>query len=502
LAKEAIVPSVDLPDDPDLGQLRKRARELQRAVRAGDPEAMALATEFHPDPVTPEGWRLSAAQLVLARRYGFPSWPALTRYLGVISEYRTAPDEAAPSADPGTEFLRRACLTYSSADGPLQRSAADVLAEYPDLGRDDVWVAAARADADAVGGLLRRDARLAVRPGGPHHWPPIAYLTYARHDPHLGRDAVVDTARLLLDHGADPNTGFLWHGLPTPFTLLTGCFGHGEQGPEKQSRHPQEHALARLLLAAGADPNDAQGLYNRMFTPADDHLELLFEFGLGTGDGGPWRRRLGERVPSPVRLLHDQLAWAATHGFTHRVALLAEHGVDLTARLDGYGVRRQTAYEAARTSGQLDVVRLLAERGVAGTPLPPEDEVIAAVLAGDRAAVDRLGPDALAKAVAARPGLVVWAAVRADPAAVRLAVELGWAVSAMARTDAPGNEEWETALHHAAGEGDVELARLLLDLGADPHARDHRFDGTPLDWAQHFDQPATAALLEQLTDPH
>jgi len=44
----------------------------------------------------------------------------------------------------------------------------------------------------------------------------------------------------------------------------------------------------------------------------------------------------------------------------------------------------------------------------------------------------------------------------------------------------------------------VELARLLLDLGADPHARDHRFDGTPLDWAQHFDQPATAALLEQL----
>ncbi|HEX4252221.1 MAG TPA: ankyrin repeat domain-containing protein [Pseudonocardia sp.] len=495
------MPSTDLPDDPDLGQLRKQARELQRAVRAGNPEALALAAEFHPGPVTPQGWLLSAAQLVVARRHRFPSWPALTRYLGVIAEYRTAPDEATPSTDPGTEFLRRACLTYSSADGPLQRSAAEVIAEHPDLGSDDIWVAAARADADSVGRLLRRDAGLAARPGGPHRWPPIAYLAYARHDTNLGRDAVVGTARLLLGHGANPDTGFLWHGLPTPFTLLTGVFGYGEQGPEAQPRHPQEHALARLLLEAGADPNDAQGLYNRMFTPADDHLELLFEFGLGTGDGGPWRRRLGGRAPSPEQLLHGQLAWAATHGFTHRVALLADHRVDLTTRLDGYGVRRQTAYEAARTSGQFEVVRLLEARGVGGMPLSPEDEVIAAVLAGDRGAVGQLGADALATARARRPGLVVWAAVRDNAASVRLAAELGWDVSAKARADAPGNDEWETALHHAAGEGNVELARLLLDLGADPYVHDHRFDGTPLDWARHFDQPATTALLERLTEP-
>jgi ankyrin repeat protein len=492
------VPSTDLPDDPDLGQLRKQARELQRAVRAGDPEAIALATELHPRPVTPGGWPLSAAQLVVARRYRFPSWPAVTRYLGVVAEYRTAPEEARPSADPAAEFLRRACLTYSAADGELQRTAEAVLTEHPDALAGDICVAAARADAAEVARLVHRDAHLAVRPGGPHRWPPIAYLAYARHDPDLGRDAVVETARLLLDHGADPDTGFLWHGLPSPFTLLTGCFGHGEQGAAAQPRHPQEHALARLLLEAGADPNDAQGLYNRMFTPADDHLELLFEFGLGSGDGGPWRRRLGARAQSPQRLLRGQLAWAVTHGFTHRVALLADHGVDLTARLDGYGVRRQTAYEAARTSGQLDVVRLLTERGVAGTPLPPDEEVLASVLAGDRAAVDRLGPDALVEARARRPGLVVWAAVRGDTAAVRLAVELGWDVSARARTDTPGDDEWETALHHAAGEGDVELVRLLLDLGADPHTRDHRFDGTPLDWARHFAQPETAALLESL----
>jgi hypothetical protein len=30
-----------LPQDPDLGQLRNQARELQRAVRTGDPAALA-----------------------------------------------------------------------------------------------------------------------------------------------------------------------------------------------------------------------------------------------------------------------------------------------------------------------------------------------------------------------------------------------------------------------------------------------------------------------------
>ena len=118
-------------------------------------------------------------------------------------------------------------------------------------------------------------------------------------------------ARLLLDAGADPNAGYLWHGLPTPFTALTGAFGEGELGPVRQPRHPHSLALARLLLEAGADPNDGQALYNRMFEPGNDHLELLLEFGLGTGDGGPWRRtarrrarasgRDGPRASSPGR---------------------------------------------------------------------------------------------------------------------------------------------------------------------------------------------------------
>ncbi|MEV6932366.1 ankyrin repeat domain-containing protein [Dactylosporangium sp. NPDC051485] len=92
-----------------------------------------------------------------------------------------------------------------------------------------------------------------------------------------------------------------------------------------------------------------------------------------------------------------------------------------------------------------------------------------------------------------------WAAARASVSTVALLAGLGFDVNAPGRADAPVEEPWETALHHAAGAGDVALARRLLELGADPRSRDRRFGATPLDWARHLGRPATAALLEPLT---
>jgi ankyrin repeat protein len=83
--------------------------------------------------------------------------------------------------------------------------------------------------------------------------------------------------------------------------------------------------------------------------------------------------------------------------------------------------------------------------------------------------------------------------------AIRLLVEAGFDVNARGRADLPIDEPWETALHHAAGAGDVAAVRLLLSLGADRNARDERFDATPLDWARHFDQDETAAVLGSVT---
>jgi hypothetical protein len=60
-----------LPDHPDLDQLRRQSRELHRAAQGGDPDALRRLRQVS-DAIT-----LSTAQLALAREYGFPSWRGL-----------------------------------------------------------------------------------------------------------------------------------------------------------------------------------------------------------------------------------------------------------------------------------------------------------------------------------------------------------------------------------------------------------------------------------------
>jgi hypothetical protein len=59
-------------------------------------------------------------------------------------------------------------------------------------------------------------------------------------------------------------------------------------------------------------------------------------------------------------------------------------------------------------------------------------------------------------------------------------------VNARARSDVPIEQEWETALHHAAAVGDAAFTERLLALGADPTIRDARFHATPAEWAAHL----------------
>jgi hypothetical protein len=299
------MPTVPLPQDPDLGQLRTRARELQRAVRAGDPEAGALVAEHHPSPPEPATFPLSAAQLVVARRHGFASWARLRRHVEVVRARSWTPGAPAPDDEPlADRFLRLACLTYDDDDPAPRDAAAQLLAEHPELPGSHLVVAAACADVASVRRFLAADPSLATAVVPPHDWSPLLYQAYARHDPLIGWEATRDTARLLLDAGADPNDGRFWHGLPTPFTVLTGVFGSGEQD---QPAHSHALGFARVLLDAGADPNDGQALYNRMFGRDDDHLVLLFEYGLGRDTGGPWHRLLGDALESPAVMLRNLL---------------------------------------------------------------------------------------------------------------------------------------------------------------------------------------------------
>lgn len=503
------MPTLDMPDRPHLDSFRRQARALQRAARAGDPEALErLARQHAPAPDEAGGPPLSVAQLVVAREYGFASWPRLTRYLRTVADHGWETRlGAAASADPAREFCRLACLTYGREDGPERWARArELLADHPDLTTGDIWAAAAAARPDEVGRLLAERPRLASERGGPFRWRPLYYLVYSRLDPDVAVEPVLAVARLLLDAGADPNEGYLYDALPSPFTLLTGVFGHGELGTRRQPRHPHWRELGRLLLDAGAEPNDAQTLYNRMFEADDSHLELLFGYGLGGGDGGPWKARIAE-LDTPARMLRVQLRWAVEHHQAARVRLLVEHGVDFRAPFEGRGAAwspgdGRTPVELAWLHGDTEIAEYLIARGAPAPAFDPAHELIAAAFRADRSAVDRIRtahPDAVAEARRTRPGLIVWAATQAPAETVGLLVELGFDVNAYGRGDAPVEQPWETALHHSAGNGDVALTRRLLALGADPHLRDQRFDATPLDWARHLHQPLTAALLDPLT---
>jgi len=69
-----------LPKQPSLEQLRKQAKDLLEQYRAGDSAAVTEVHQFEaqPDPAT---FALHDAQRVLARAYGFESWPKLKAFV-------------------------------------------------------------------------------------------------------------------------------------------------------------------------------------------------------------------------------------------------------------------------------------------------------------------------------------------------------------------------------------------------------------------------------------
>lgn len=411
-----------LPERPNLEQLKKRARKISREHRI----------------------KLSEAQFELAKTYGFASWPKLKAYVELVTSLTREPDAVSDES-----FLSLVCLTYGE-DHPSRVERAIAMAP---LEPSDVWEAAAM-------GRLRSVEDVSAQ-GGPFAWEPLLYLCYSRFP--MSEDDALASAALLLDAGADPNVGYLWHGFSTPFTALTGVLGGGEGD---QSRQPFWSRLARLLLERGANANDAQGLYNRQFRADNEHLELLFEFGLGQGDGDPWQQRMGGHMESIEQMLARQLRWAIHHDMLDRVQILTDNGAELTG-----------AVEFAALCGHQRIVDELVARGAKPPALSPEDRFVADLLAGRE-------PSGIAPTD--RPALVVQAAATGRRDAVRLAAEHGFDVNALGRSDIPSDEPWQTALHTAVERNDQAMIDLLLGLGADPSIEDARFHATPAQWAAHF----------------
>ena len=467
-----------LPARPSLDGLRKQAKSLLKAIRENSADAIATIAEHHPKP---DRFRtLRDAQLVIARQYGFGSWSEL------CAAAQAALDRARSTAELSDLFADLACLCYTNDENVQRRErAARILAERPEITSVSVFAAAAAFDVNALRIRLDRDPASVSRRGGPRNWPPLMYLAYSRVPEAPPEGDAVDSTRLLLSRGADARFyvdgreglgGWRW-------TALTGAIGEGEMGTIHQPPHPRARELAEMLLDAGADPNESQGLYNCHFTPGDEWLELLLARGLTA------------RAPaSPDNAAHEttldfQLGGAVAAGNVERARLLLEHGADAAGRDDRYTHR--TYVENAVRGGHGQVLDLLIAHGAPRPELSDRDRFRIAVVGGDHDQARRLA--AVDPALPRQPDFLVVLAGHGRHDAARLLLDLGADPNAMSL-------HGRGALHEAAWSGDRDMLVLLMDHGARLDVRSRAHGGTAVGYAHHAGRVELRDWLLELSD--
>ncbi len=459
-----------LPNDHSIASMERLADALAADYAAGKRQARRRveAAADALDNALRASLAKEDARRVVAWEHGFASW----RQLAVFA------------AHPGRheDFLQLSCINYFTTDRPANyERARTMLAEDASLGSRDIWHASCVGDAEAVGRFLAADPELVNRPGGYFDWPPLLYACYSRVDaPGMSTYAV---AQRLLEYAADPNAHYMWGG-QYRFTALTGAFGEGEMGPVNQPPHPHWKALAQLLLDAGADCNDGQALYNTMFTPGSDCLEMLLQHGLNAGHKNNWLLEEGdELIDNDNQTLGYQLEWASRNHHVERARLLVDHGADVNRRVDG-----RTLYQWAWLTGHPDLAQYLADHGAETVELSDEQRFAGLCMSddGDAArALRRAQPNLARQTQAAMPELLPDAAASNRLDAVRTMLDLGFNPALPDRT----------ALHQAAFHGHLDMAKLLIEKGANLSQRDTFFAATPMQWAVTAGQTELVALL-------
>lgn len=248
------------------------------------------------------------------------------------------------------EFLTFACLQYTDQDCPERYAQGQaMLDQQPEHIGQDIYTASIIGDTDTVRYLLKQDPTLVGQKGGPRNWDPLLYLCYGRVISPVDDHNILETARVLLAEGADPNTNFTYP-YGSIFTAVTGALGEGERGPFNQPPHQYSFELAKLLLDAGANPNDGQALYNCMLEASDETIKLLLSYGLNAEHKVNWVKN------SQDGMLDFLLGYAVKRNFELRVVLLLEHGANPDSR-DFYN--HKSHYENAVAENNLQIADLL-----------------------------------------------------------------------------------------------------------------------------------------------
>jgi ankyrin repeat protein len=477
--------SPQLPDRANLEHLRNEAKQRLHALRRDDP-----------------GIQLADAQRLVARDYGFPSWRALKAAVDAAERERVF--AAASAGD--VEAVRRA-LAHGFHPGTTDGAGRSV------------HQIAKRAGHTALELLLREHQEREGRPSD------VRQTVATIHDAAAGGRADELRRRLeahpeLLDARGVDRLGETALHAATRGNHAACVRLLLEAGAAVDIRDYGDNASALHFAAQAADPEIVQALVEAgadVNGEGDDHqlgvlgwatclgrvredvaayllgrgarLDIWSAVALGreadvrrlvAADGASLTARLSRNEHRRTPLHH-----AAALGRAAMVGLLLDLGADVSAT-DATGATALTT--AALAGADPDVMAALEGAGatldlVAALGLGRYD-VAARVLAEDPTRLGSGGRDALALHV-----LVA----RRNVEAVRWLLARGADVNAK-RVFWDCNQ---TPLHVTAEHGLVELARVLLDAGADPAIRDDKYEATALGWAEYCNQPAIAALLRE-----
>jgi hypothetical protein len=250
-----------------------------------------------------------------------------------------------------------------------------------------------------------------------------------------------------------------------PLSTLYGAAG---------SNH--DPVLTKLLLDAGANPNDGESLYHSLENPAC--TRLLLEHGARIAESNAIYRSIDLEDEAALKLLLQHggdpneparnapltdwgspLSWAIYRRRPRHVRALLEAGAD-PLRPTAAGI---SPYRLALQFGLSDAAALL--RGPAGEPDISDDErFVAACARGDEAearAIQARRPDLPASLSPAQLRLLPDMAAAGADDVVRLMVRLGWPVAVR-------GGDWDaSALNQAVFRGDAGLTRFLLENGAE-----------------------------------
>jgi hypothetical protein len=322
-----------LPQNPSLDHLKYQAKDLLKAKADRDPGTAQLIREFHPRfsrasdaEIFEARFRLSDAQLTIAREAGFSSWARLKRHI-----------EKPTLAD------RLDLPHHERIEDPAFRRAVDLL--------DAGDVAGLRAYLVQHPRLVRQRI---VFEGGNYFQNPSLLEFIAENPVRHGTlpKNIVEGARVILDAGVEPSA------LNEALMLVaTGSV-------PRECR--VQISLINLLCDYGADADSAL----QASTPHGefDGMQALIERGarITLPVAAAFGKLDEARQLLPSASSHDRhlaLALAAQYGHVELVRLLLDAGEDPDRYNPPGGHSHSTPLHQAAGAGHEAVVRLLVERG-------------------------------------------------------------------------------------------------------------------------------------------